>query len=444
MRLDKPGSDREARLAHFQDLVAKNQKLLKALAPKLNKYIPHTPTPKQTAFLSLNSILEGFYGGAASGGKSDALLMAALQYVDVPDYSALLLRRTYRELSLPSALLDRARGWLYNTDAHWSPSKYTWTFPSGSHITFGYLQHEGDVYQYDSAEFQFIGFDELTQFSESQYRFMSSRLRKKKFMPVPLRIRSASNPGGVGHLWVKDRLIKGASTAKNRFFIPAVKEDNPHVDQESYDQALDMLDEITRRQRKYGDWDAEFAGSYFHREHLSKIVPVAPVDARRVRFWDLAASQGKGDWTVGAKVAEDDDGRVFIEDIIRGQWGPHAVEKIMKATAQLDGPEVAIGIEQEPGASGKTVIASYITLLGGYDVEGKAASGHKTTRWRPLVAQTEAGNVSIVSAPWNSELIDELCGVPNTLHDDQADAVSGAYNKLKSTVRAEYGISFLR
>jgi hypothetical protein len=83
-----------------------------ALTPRTNKYIPHTPTPKQSAFLLLPG-REAFFGGAAGGGKSDALLTAALQYVDVPGYSAILFRRTYADLALPGALMDRAEQWLY-------------------------------------------------------------------------------------------------------------------------------------------------------------------------------------------------------------------------------------------------------------------------------------------------------------------------------------------
>jgi predicted phage terminase large subunit-like protein len=199
-----------------------------------------------------------------------------------------------------------------------------------------------------------------------------------------------------------------------------------------------------RAQRKDGDWDAEFAGSLYKREWLSKIVEAVPVDAERVRFWDLASISGGGDYTVGAKVSLDEDGRICIEDIVRGQWGPHAVEKILKATADMDGVETSIEIEQEPGSSGKTVIENYIRLLGGYDVRGRPASGSKVSRWKPFVAQAEAGNVSMLSAPWNSDLIDELCGVPNTKHDDQADAVAGAYNRLASEPQRVFGISFLR
>lgn len=438
------GSDRDnARKPYFKSLVTQHDSLRKSLAPRLNKYIKHKPYPKQIAFLCMNAFLEGFYGGAASGGKSDALLMAALQYVDVPGYAALLLRRTFRELSLPSALLDRARQWLANTDAKWSPTKMTWIFPSGATITFGYLQHEGDVYQYDSAEFQFIGFDELTQFSETQYRFMASRLRKPKTLPVPLRIRGASNPGGVGHLWVKERLIKGADLAKGRFFIPARKEDNPSVDQDSYDKSLEMLDEVTRQQRKYGNWDVADIGNMFKREWLSKIVPVAPVEAMRCRFWDFAASEGKGDYTVGLKMAIDDSGLIFIEDVVRGQWSPNQCKKIVKQVADVDTPDVIVRLEQEPGSSGKVVVADYVTLLMGYDIAGIFSSGSKLTRLRPLAAQAEAGNVKLVSAPWNSDFIDEMIAIPNVKHDDQGDAAGGAFNALSATPIVDFGFGFI-
>src|SRR5690242_15967361 len=76
-----------------------------------NRWIPHQPTPTQAAFLSLPS-REAMFGGAAGGGKSDALLMAALQYVDMPDYSALLLRRSYSDLALPEGIMSRAHEWL--------------------------------------------------------------------------------------------------------------------------------------------------------------------------------------------------------------------------------------------------------------------------------------------------------------------------------------------
>lgn len=172
--------------------------LKKALTPRTNRYIPVNPTPKQSAFLLLGELgfREALYDGAAAGGKSEALLIAALQYVDVPGYAALLLRRTYQDLALPEALMDRAAQWLQGTDASWSAADHTWTFPSGATVTFGYLDTERSQYRYQSAAFQFCGLDELTQFTEAQYRFLFSRLRRKAGVNVPLRMRSATNPGG--------------------------------------------------------------------------------------------------------------------------------------------------------------------------------------------------------------------------------------------------------
>ena len=162
-----------------------------------NRWIPHTPTVRQALFLSL-PVTEALYGGAAGGGKSDALLMAALQFVDVPGYAALLLRRSYADLALPGAIMDRSKEWLRGTAARWHEPTKTWTFPSGATLSFGYLEAEQDKYRYQGAEFQFCGFDELTQFSETQYRYLFSRLRKSPGLAVPLRMRAASNPGGQG------------------------------------------------------------------------------------------------------------------------------------------------------------------------------------------------------------------------------------------------------
>ena len=133
--------------------MSSDQRLETLGTPRLNEYIAHKPFSKQMAFLMLPHV-EAFYGGAAGPGKSDALLMAALQYVDVSGYAALLLRRTYADLSRPGALMDRAREWLAGTDAIWNGARHTWRFPSGAQLAFGYLEHDGDELQYQSAEFQ--------------------------------------------------------------------------------------------------------------------------------------------------------------------------------------------------------------------------------------------------------------------------------------------------
>ena len=163
-----------------------------------NPYIPHTPTYKQAAFLALPH-QEALYGGAAGGGKSDALLMAALLFMHEYPVSAIIFRRTYTDLILPEALMDRAADWLSGTDARWVGSANRWDFPNGGTLSFGYLMKRDDKYRYQSSAFQVICFDELTQFTLDQYLYLKSRLRRLAGFPVPLWMRSATNPGGRGH-----------------------------------------------------------------------------------------------------------------------------------------------------------------------------------------------------------------------------------------------------
>lgn len=233
-------------------------------ADALKKYCPHDPTQKQQEFLESNS-LEALYGGAAGGGKSDALLMGALQYVNQKGYAALLLRRTYADLSLPDALMPRLAEWLGPTDAKWSDKSKTWTFPSGATITFGYLQTLNDMYRYQSAAFQYIAFDELSQFPEQQYRYLFSRLRKSKESNIPLRMRAGSNPGGTGHKWVYRRFIAKSSLVEDglKTFYPAKLDDNPYIDSDEYKKSLEELDEITKQQLLDGLWVADDTGLVF-------------------------------------------------------------------------------------------------------------------------------------------------------------------------------------
>ena len=114
--------------------------------------------------------LEAFYGGAAGGGKTDALLMAALQYVDMSDYNAILFRRSYTDLALPGALMAKSHEWLRNTAAHWDRERHMWTFPSGATLGFGYIATDTDKWRYQSAEYQFVGWDEVTEWPDDEDR----------------------------------------------------------------------------------------------------------------------------------------------------------------------------------------------------------------------------------------------------------------------------------
>ena len=95
--------------------------------------------------------------------------MAALQYVDVPGYAALILRSTYVDLAMPGAIMDRSKDWLMTSDARWSEQEKTWNFPSGAKLVFGHMDGPNDHFKYQSAEFQFIGIDECSQFRFLQF-----------------------------------------------------------------------------------------------------------------------------------------------------------------------------------------------------------------------------------------------------------------------------------
>lgn len=253
--------------------------------------------------------------------NSDALLMAALQYVHVKGYAALLLRKSYPDLALPGALMDRGRDWLHGSEAKWDDKNKTWHFPAGSSLTFGYLATETDKYRYKSAEFQFIGFDELTQFDEASYLYLFSRLRKPADMKVPLRMRAASNPGDIGHAWVKARFLTPEGTEAGRIFVPAKVDDNPHIDREEYLNSLWQLtsgDEVTYRQLREGDWDA-FAGQVFS-EWTPSVHVVKPFEIPKgwMRFrsmdWGFATPYCVNWWAV------DFDGKMYCYRELYG-WG---------------------------------------------------------------------------------------------------------------------------
>lgn len=393
-----------------------------------NPFIPHYPTPKQALFLMLPH-LEAIYGGAAGGGKSDALLMAALQYVMVPGYSAILFRRTFTDLALPGALMDRSFQWL-DGKAKWIDKRKQWVFPSGATLTFGYLESERDKYRYASSEYQFIGFDELTEFKESQYRFLFSRLRRLKSSRVPVRMRAASNPGGDGHEWVKQRFI----VSKKRPFIPARFTDNPYIDRDSYLKSLNELDPVTREQLLNGNWNVVREGAMFKREWF-EIVSTYPANARFVRYWDLAATEKRDNndpcWTVGLLLAMK-NGIFWVVDVRRTRSTPLDVENLIRQTAILDGKRVSIRMEQEPGASGVNTIDHYArNVLLGYDFKGVRPTGSKVLRASPVSAAAEAGRIKLISGPWIPAFLDEAELFPGK-YKDQIDALSGAFSELSS------------
>ncbi len=408
--------------------------IAKLVTPRFNGYICRLPHPKQAVFMLLNC-REAFYGGACGGGKSAGLLLAALQYVDVEGYNALLLRRTFPELEQSGGLISLSKEWLGNyPDVVWQEQKKRWIFPSGATVSFGHMQREDDKYLYRGGQYQFIGFDELTAFSESQYQFLFSRLRSLDKINIPLRMRSASNPGGEGHQWVKERFILN-NNKKDRIFISAKLADNPSLNQEEYIKSLNELDPITRAQLLQGNWDLLDSGGLFKR-HWFKVLTIdkIPANLRWIRCWDLAASvarKGKDpDWTASAKVAIKNGQYFVMVDRLRGT--PLEVEQAVKQAANMDGIETKVYIEQEPGSSGINTIDNYRRkVLVGYSVNAYRPQESKVVRASPLASAAEAGNVYLINNKYTSDFLDELELFPLGAHDDMIDACSCAVNILR-------------
>lgn len=401
------------------------------------RFCPHEPTGKQRAFLDYDG-LEALYGGAAGGGKSDAILMGALKYIDVPGYAALILRRTFADLSLDGALMDRARKWLAGTDARWNDRDHRWTIPGGGAITFGYLQDPGDELRYQSAEFQYIGFDEVTQLREKQYRYMFSRCRRRIGVNVPLRVRGATNPGGPGHVWVKGRfgidddvdMERVHVGPKGRRFFPAKLDDNPHIDRDEYRRSLEELDSITRDQLERGSWRQDTSTLVYkfdeHR-HCVDELPRLP----RGMSWStvLAADYGNVDATAlgalnfcveysdGVWLAESDKWAGLdpygAAEILSGWMGRY--KTVVGIVGDLGGLGKGYGVESRNRfgipieAAEKTNKLGFIKLLNG---------AYERDKFKVVRGTNEKFIIEVQALPWKDERrLEELPGVPNDLCD---------------------------
>lgn len=182
-------------------------------------------------------------------------------------------------------------------------------------------------------------------------------------------------------------------------------------------------------------------GGMFQRDDFM-ILDSMPEIVTMVRGWDLAATK-KGDWTAGVKLGLTVDNEVVFMDRVTIRGTPGEVRRLMRDTAEKDGHQVMQSVPQDPGQAGKAQVAQIAADLHGYDVRFSTESGQKEDRARPLAAQCEAGNVRLMRAAWNDNLLAEYCLFPGALHDDMVDAGSRAYHEiLKSMVRDDISLSW--
>jgi len=177
-------------------------------------------------------------------------------------------------------------------------------------------------------------------------------------------------------------------------------------------------------------------GGLFKRSWF-EIVNTAPAQIRRLRYWDKAGTDLDGDYTAGVLMAMDGDGLYCVADVVRGQWSALERERVIRQTAEMDGRNVPIWLEQEPGSGGKESAQATIRSLAGWPVRAERVTGDKLSRAQPFAAQAEARNIKLVRGPWNAAYLDELTMFPNGRHDDQVDASSGAFAKLSRPLMRE-------
>ena len=240
-----------------------------------------SPQPKQAAFMSRPEY-EALYGGAAGGGKSEAIVIEALRQVGISHYKALILRKTFPQLA---ELIDKSLQYYPRAfpKARYNASAHAWTFPSGAKIIFGAMQHAQDRTKYQGQAYDFIAFDELTHFAYDEYSYLFSRNRPNG-PGTRVYIRATANPGGIGHGWVKERFISAAppltpiaeeirwmdpdgheqSATQMRIFVPSSVFDNTKLLQNDpdYVRRLASMPDAERKALLYGDWDS-FSGQVF-------------------------------------------------------------------------------------------------------------------------------------------------------------------------------------
>jgi predicted phage terminase large subunit-like protein len=383
--------------------------------------------------------------------------------------------RTSPQITNEGALWDEA-GKLYPL-INGSPriGDLEYRFPAGSSVGFRHLQHETTIYDWQGAQIPFIGFDELTHFTKSQFFYMMSRNRS--MCGVRPYIRATCNPDADSWVaefiswWIdqdtglpiperagriryfiriNDAVIWADSPnelrerygvdvlPKSVAFIPAKLTDNPALMKADpgYLANLMALGAVERARLLGGNWRIRpAAGLYFKREWC-EIVDAVPSSVRFVRYWDLAATEktdmNDPDWTEGIKLGRDPATKLYyLAGWTRLQASPLKVEETIKNTASLDGPSCSIGIPQDPQA-GKSQAQYLIRQLSGYDARARIERGEKPVRFSPFSAQCEAGNVKVLRALWNTALFDNLEAFPDAAHDDTADSCSGAFGMLQA------------
>ncbi len=440
------------------------------------------PQPLQERALACEADIV-IMGGAAFAGKTMALLLEPLYHVGNPGFGAVYFRRTYGRITQEGGMWDESQGLYRPMGAEPNKGELLWTFPSGAALSFAHMQYEDDKYAYYGSQICLLGFDQLEEFSEGQFFYMLGRNRSG--CGVRPYCRANCNPDPDSWLvqflgwWIDEETGNPipARAGKTRYFVrlpsdelawadtaaelyarygqdtfsksvtffPGTMDDNPlgRARDPAYEANLMVQPGYMRQRLRYGNWKARPTAGQFFQRHWFDILDAVP-PGRKVRFWDLAATEPSPsspdpDYTVGVLEIAEPDGYYTYADVQRARVSSAKVETMILHTAAQDGPGVEIGIEQEPGASGK---------ITGMDLARKlAARGFRTKIYPkrlktelaagPLSSAAELGLVRLVRGPWNKAFLDELADFPGAKHDDQLVGATGSHSVLTRTIQGQ-------
>ncbi len=432
----------------------------------------------QTAFLETVADI-AIYGGAAGGGKSFALLLEPLRHIKNTKFGGVIFRRTSVQIRIQGGLWDESMKLYIPLGGYPRQATLDWVFEDGLRMKFAHLEYDNNVYDWQGAQIPYIGFDELTHFTEAQFFYMLSRNRSDS--GVPGYVRATCNPdadswvrklidwwidedgyaiperSGVLRWFIRrdNTIIWGDTpeelkdmygaeeTPKSLTFIAAKLTDNQILMERdpSYLANLRALDRVERARllgdkEKGGNWNVRSSqGNVFKRDWFPIVNAIPAGWVTAVRFWDRAATKPHEgnwdpDWTRGLLMLRYPDNSYLVADLRSARDSPGQVENLIKTTASHDSVRVRVMSQQDPGSAGKMEAVHFVRALQGYDARTMTTSRHKLTRAKPVSAQAEVGNVRVLRAPWNDDFFAELEAFPDGTHDDIVDTLSGAYNEL--------------
>lgn len=322
------------------------------------------PTAKQKKVIELpDEVFEGLGGGAAGGGKTDLgiLLPCLREFTNHPKFKGLVMRRTFADLE--KEIVPRQHEWYAPMGAVYNETKKRWKFPVGAFIQNGHAEREQDVRKYDSAEYNYIDWDECTHFTGFQYLYLSLSRCRSSSPDLPAFVRGFTNPGNVGHSFFKNRFVDPApnggkiiidkSTKQLRCYIPFLGRDNPHLlkNDPGYLLRLEGLPEVEKKAKLFGDWNSyegqvfsEFRVIHLQDEPENALHVIAPFEIPN--YWPriLVIDWGYAAMTFAIWGAISPNGRLIIYRTAR--WVRNVISiwsnEVVQLTANEHLEEVAI------------------------------------------------------------------------------------------------------